>query len=422
MPVAYKIVEKSISALVKNVAVNKKFQKGLLGVGAPILGWLYYDKKTNPPKFPDPVLPSKKKTDTYEAPANPSLQEPMNDLIEKMNQNTETSNKNFDTIFKDIESRRASFVTDNKAMLEANQNSPFLSQQILAKDTFDNINQNLEAQTIMLGLVWETLEKNLSALVAVKMMDAQNNKVNADYQKTMAANSDNGEFFYEFIPTAEFWSKADEAKVLYDSMHGYSTSPNYLPSRFHAGNELSLIDRMQGKNTKAEVRKAVEDYRQSNLASDVRALIGYTAIAQVKDQVETNSYAKQYYATATESLKANETAKAVNSLVTAVAPVSKWAEKAEVREAFLTTAVDAKDLDGNIVMKAVAPMTLTAIKDATIAREKTDTINFTVDESDFPSFDSFPVLPFVGREHIFNPEFSMPTNNPFTHKNIGETL
>lgn len=391
------------------------------GVGLAYAGYEYYKKKQTP-EFPVPVLPAKKKTVTYEAPINPVISDPLQKLTDDINKNTKISNENFKKVSASINTISEAFKVDNSALYDLAKNSPFLSNQIQHKDVLDSIALSLEKHNIIFSSFFDMFSAYADAFLNVKMMDAQNNKVNADYQKTMAANSDNGEFFYEFIPTAEFWSKADEAKVLYDSMHGYSTSPNYLPSRFHAGNELAIVDRMQGKNTKAEVRRAIEDFRQSNLSSEVRALIGYTAIAQVKDQAETNSFAKQYYATATESLKANETAKAVNSLVTAVAPVSKWAEKAEVREAFLTTAVDAKDLDGNIVMKAVAPMTLTAIKDATIAREKTDTINFTVDESDFPSFDSLPVLPFVGREHIFNPEFSMPTNNPFTHKNIGETL
>lgn len=84
---------------------------------------------------------------------------------------------------------------------------------------------------------------------------------------------------------------------------------------------------------------------------------------------------------------------------------------------FLKNPMDVRDLDGEFI-SSISPRELSVIKNGVDSRLRTDQNNFEIGEGDFNVPDSIPLLPFVAREQIFNPNFSMPTNNPFTHLNI----
>lgn len=416
LSLALKIGTRTYEKLHLERDVNKLIAASLV----TLLGGAYgYEKsKDDAENFPDPILPSSKPKQAYKAPINPSLGPVLNALKDETKKTVEKTRESIDWKMTDLKSSVDQITSINEKLKENASDSPLLQNQVALKDTMDSISMNMEAQTIILGALYESLENNLSSLVAVKTLEAQNAKVLTDYQKTIAAQSDMGQFFYEFISTSEYWAKADTAQVLYDARSHWETPDSLLPSRLYASDEIALIDSMEGYYTNSEIRSKVEAYRKERLSSDVRALIGQTAVAQAKDQADTNAKAKEYYATATESLKSKESTKPLEAIATAVAPIAEWAQKAKVRETYMTTPTIVRDLDGNAIKENIAPMELSVAKDASIAREKTDTINFEVDESDFPSFASLPIIPFVGREHIFNPNFSMPTNNPFAHKNI----
>lgn len=420
MPNALSLALKLGSRAYEKLNLKNDYNKLALGslVGAGVAKFVGYELTDNPDNFPAPVLPSSKPKQAYKEPLNPSVKTVLNPLQEEIKKTVQKTRESIDWKMSDLKTSVDQITSINEKLKENASDSSFLLNQVALKDTMDSISMNMEAQTIILGSLYESLENNLSSLVAIKMVESQNAKVLTDYQKTIAAQSDMGQFFYEFISTSEYWAKADTAQVLYDARSHWETPDSLLPSRLYASDEIALIDSMEGYYTNSEIRSKVEAYRKERLSADVRALIGQTAVAQAKDQADTNAKAKEYYATATESLKSKEASKPLEAIATAVAPIAEWAQKAKVRETYMTTPTIVRDLDGNAIKENIAPMELAVLKDASIAREKTDTINFEVDESDFPSFASLPIIPFVGRENIFNPNFSMPTNNPFTHKNI----
>lgn len=395
-----------------------KFLGASVSVG--LLGLYGYEKsKDAAQNFPEPILPSSRTKVPYRAPINPTAKTVLEPLHEEIKKTSEKSRESIDSKNIDLKSSLDQIQSINEKLKENASDSPFLQNQVSSKESIDSISLNLEAQTIIMGALYETLESNLSALVAVKMVEAQNAKVLTDYQKTIAEQSDLGQFFYEFIPTSEFWAKADAAYILRQQQLGWSVVEAWYPSRISAAREIALIDGMEGYYTNAQIRGEVETFRKAELSTEIRALIGQTALAQAKDQTETNAKAKEYYSAATESIRAKEVPEALTSLVAAVAPIAGWAESAKVREDYLSTPTAVKDLDGNTIAEDTAPMAVTIAKDAAMAREKTDTINFEVEDSDFPIFDTFPSIPFIGRESVFNKDISSPMSNPFNIKWLG---
>lgn len=419
MAVPLTIARKTVASTLKKISENKSFQQKLLGFGLPIVSYFAYEELTKEPDFPDPILPSKKPQSPLKSLASPTVKTPLDDVVKKVNENTSLSNKNLDHVFSQIEGLTDTVRSSNQSFLDTVKDSPFMANQVLTKDTLDGIALNMEAQTIMLGALWESLEKNLSALVAVKMVEAQNHKVNLDKQSIIAEKVDSGNFFYDFIPTSEYWAKVDSAYILYQKRNGWAVNENLLPSIFNSYKEIELIDRLEGYYSNSVIRGEVEAFRKENVDSSIRALIGQTALASEKSKAETEFAAKEYYQAAKTQIVQNTIPEALTSLTSAVAPIAGWAEKAKLREEFLTTVIPAvKDLDGNTVMENITPLAVTLAKDAAIAREKTDTINFEVDETDFPSMDFLPVLPFVGRESIYDPAHQTPSSNPFEYKSI----
>lgn len=97
--------------------------------------------------------------------------------------------------------------------------------------------------------------------------------------------------------------------------------------------------------------------------------------------------------------------------------ISEWAIQAKAKLDFELNPREVNDLDGNPLAN-LSPVELQTIKNASDARLRTDQNNLELDETDFPSFDYLPILPFVGRESIFNPNHETPTSNPFSPKSI----
>lgn len=83
--------------------------------------------------------------------------------------------------------------------------------------------------------------------------------------------------------------------------------------------------------------------------------------------------------------------------------MAKSADSAKIVHEHAHTVRDIADLDGVVVARA-APMEIVAARNAAQAREKTDIINETFDDTDNPlsSFDLMPLLNFVGRGDTFD--------------------
>lgn len=422
-----------------------------LGATAAYMGYEWLTKDESP--FPEPLPPSSKPQKSDPVSQNPSVVDPVKDLVSRSNENAKIINDNFKNVNKSIESIITNISNENSQLSSALSNSPLLQNQVRTKDALDSIALSLEKQNAVMTSLVEIVTAYADAFLNVKIVDAQNNKVNTDYQKTMAANSDYGdsEFFYAFKPTDVFWQEADAATQLdYYNRMGTYLEPMLLPSRFHASGEIDLIDSMDGTGaSKSDIRRAVENYRKSNLSSEVRSLIGValvvnaqndkaataeanaslldsanalksmaTALAPVSDlarsQEVTNEVARTYYNTASHAISANEVAEQLSTIAQSFAPVAQWAQKAKVREEILITPRTITDLDGNTLAEGVTPLEMTMAKDATVAREKTDINNQEFDDDDFLNpLDAFPTIPFIPQSGVYDPRYQEPTTNSF---------
>lgn len=322
----------------------------------------------------------------------------LNGLIEAQNKTTEGYNSVVESLNTLIENERVERLEESKQIVNQTQGqSPFLNNQIYLKNVLDDLVLSNKEQTGVLISICGILDLHLGAMAQLSGISVNTQLKEADAKIYETASLDYGDsnYFYQFVPTSEYWAKVDSATAMhYDSINVPLPADSY-PSLIFAPREIELIDSLEGSSSRSEIRSKIEEFRKINVSSSIRALIGQVAVAQARDLADTNSKARDYY----DSMK-------------------KWSDTAVVKEEFLTTPTTVKDLDGNVVAVDIAPIALTAVKEATIAREKTDTINFEVDDSDFPSLDTLPIIPFVGRESIFDLGTSVPSSNPFTHKNI----
>jgi hypothetical protein len=88
--------------------------------------------------------------------------------------------------------------------------------------------------------------------------------------------------------------------------------------------------------------------------------------------------------------------------------IAAHADVAKVREEFLTSETSITDLDG-VTLAQVKPMELEAIKNASVAREKTDINSQEFDETDFNFPSTLSVLPFLGQSDIYSPNHTTPS-------------
>lgn len=392
----------------------------LLSGVAAYLGYEYLSGGENQPPVMNTSAPSGKKSVAVPPSTRPSVSTPLKPAIDEHKKSLEKSQQNFKSAKANIEkasSERSSYNFDLQSPFVG---SPLLSNQIELKSTLDEISFAINAQSSVLAMLVESLDRNFALVNASVLTMAQNSKVLADMQTDLAANSNYGDsdFFYAFVPSSQFWSQADQAQNVYDEKNHTFTDSNLMPSMLYLTGEMNLIDNMDSSTyTKSDIRKAVEEYRKNHLSSAIRALIGATLVQNQTKSNSQTSEASDYYKTATNSIKSGELTSSLAAVASAIAPVAQWANQAKVRETFLQTPTTILDLDGNKVVENVKPMEMTAAYQATRARTATD-VNSDDYTNDLPSIpDLFPVLQFSGRGSVFDHNFT-PTENPFTAKNL----
>lgn len=117
------------------------------------------------------------------------------------------------------------------------------------------------------------------------------------------------------------------------------------------------------------------------------------------------------------------------SLVDFAPSLGLASELASMKAELEFTPITLTDFEGNAMTdslgKQIAPMSpndLKIVKDAAIARYRTDQNNDEYDDDDIPSIDLFklPIMPFVGRSMIFNPLLDLSSSdNPFMPLSMG---
>lgn len=122
---------------------------------------------------------------------------------------------------------------------------------------------------------------------------------------------------------------------------------------------------------------------------------------------------------------------AINRSLVEFAPsLGLASELASMKAELEFTPMTLKDFEGNpmtdclgVKIPDMSPNSLKIVKDAAIARYRTDQNNDEYDDEDIPSIDDFklPLIPFIGRSTIFNPllDLSQVSENPFMPISMG---
>lgn len=223
--------------------------------------------------------------------------------------------------------------------------------------------------------------------------------------------SDNA-FRQTYIPTSEFWGRADSATIKYNRYVGTTAPFDVLPSVDGVISEVNMIADMVDRGaSQSEIIKAIETSRKNSLGTSVYALTMYSD-DPFNSQDELNKSMKTYYDNALNTKVPEATVAMSQSL----ADIAKWSEKAKSREEYLQTPIDFKDSDGDVIASA-SPMEITANKDAQHYKNLDDKNTVKYDEDDFNApFDAVALVPFIGREDVFNTKKEVPSTNVFIDK------
>lgn len=296
------------------------------------------------------------------------------------------------------------------------------AETILRYEHGERIASSLEAifpvllgvvETLNLPTLSESLGSHASALSGA-ILEAKpeinvNNSANLDTSPIVEAmqKSDNA-FRQTYISTGEFWSRADSATVKYNRMTGVSQVFDQLPSGQYLAGETTLISNMvNAGDSQTEIIAAIESYRLSHVGSAVYALTVYGTDAS-NSQDELNQSMKNYYDNAL-----NPDTSVEKHISQSLADIAEYSRIAKVREEFLQTEKEFKDSDGDTLVSA-SPMEVSAMKEAQALKNLDDKNTFKYDEDDFNSpFDSALLVPFIGRQDVYNPDHQEPSENPF---------
>ena len=396
--------------------------------------YLEYEKSTKDP-FADSTLPtSKPKTKPI---PNPTVKVPITAVTDVLKSNNAKTVQNSTDLKQSLASTGVSISEHVANLVTSAEDSPLLINQVALVDALHSISMGIEAQAIVLSSIFETLDSNLSGLVALASINAQNFKVQGDYQKQSAINSDYGDadFFYSFIPTSQYWHDVDVAVADYNMKeYGSLDFMFIIPSDSYAGAEMVMIESMQADYDKSEIRKAVEAYRIAHVDSNIRAHLGVTLIASQASSAENTKAQTDYYKASASAIPRSEAlaqeninaVKAVASatleagasadtglgslgsvLETHLASIAEYSVSAKVLTDYAQTEKTITDLHG-VPLAVVKPMELTTMKDGAVALEKADInsigaehVSDMEDILDGVDFDAFKFMNFISvAEHL----------------------
>lgn len=435
MAVPLLVVASLASRIYKVLNLGSKTNVIVGGSGiASVLAYLGHEIAEPDPFADSTLLTSKPKTKPI---PNPTVKIPITAVVDNLKSNSLQSSQNSTDLKQSLASTGASISDHVANLVTSAEDSPLLINQVALVDALHSISMGIEAQAIVLSSIFETLDSNLSGLVALASINAQNFKVQGDYQKQSAINSDYGDadFFYSFVPTSQYWHEVDVAVADYNmQQYGSLEFMFSIPSDSYAGSEIALIDSMQADYDKSEIRKAVEAYRVSHVDANIRAHLGVSLIASQASSAENTKAQTDYYKASTSAIPnreslARENIDAVKAVATAtleagastgtalgslgsvaethLASIAEYAVSAKVLTDYAQTAKTVTDLHG-VPLAVVKPMELATMKDGAIALEKADInsigaehIGEMEDILDGVDFDAFKFMNFISvAEHL----------------------
>lgn len=331
----------------------------------------------------------------------------------------------------------------NSSLSSTAGNSKFLQQQVESKSSLDQVAFAVNSQSVVLAMIYESLERNLSLMAAASVANAKLN----DLTSGQVDSSDDLPYvdsgsFYDLLsqsnPDMDSY-RLSQAKVLENEivsggvLRGVSYSDikkdvDSFRSTYFFASELAPVRSATAGISTSTISSSVPSVTVSvpAQAAPVVNVASVAPVVNVSPAVNVASAAPVVnVASAVPDITVNVPAQAAPVVNVDIPDYSdklermaSAADSAKIVSEHAHTVRDIHDLDGNVIA-SVAPMVLSSIKEASIAREKTDVINLEFDDTDLPSIpDIFPLLQFSGRKDIYNPSFALSSTNPFMPKNM----
>ncbi|NOQ31676.1 MAG: hypothetical protein GQ570_11195 [Helicobacteraceae bacterium] len=366
------------------------FANGIIGFSAPILGYFGYEAYTSsetPTLGTEPVysaLPTSKTKESIKQSVIPQVYGET--LKSNFSSNTQTS-ETFKTSAQNVKD----YTDANKVKTDellSNFNTPsMLQNQVLLQKTLNDISSSLAISANISVATAEILNTNLNSLtVSVMGIAKVLQEISSGYSETIEHSKD--------IPY-------QDTETFYNLMRDNGMSID--ESEMLRLQELTAIDAMQSQNIPfSDIKANVMTLRKSTISASKMSGLAVASAGVTKPSSSTVKDYSPYYERMAQS-----------------------ADSSKVVNDFMSTPIDVKDMDGNIQAN-ITPMDLHATKNATVAREKTDTNELTFDEDDFKGAVSLAIgLPIIGFtsniSDTFDPNYdNLDDKDPFTQiKNVG---
>jgi len=301
----------------------------------------------------------------------------------------------------------------NDILSQSSGNSKFLTNQVEAKASLDEVSFSLNTQNIIHSMIYETLDRNLSMISSSLAVSAASTSLSHDLNNS----SD-----LPYVDMDTFYSKLTQSNP---AMEAYRLS-NAVTVENEIISDMSVRD-----YTYPEIKKAVTDFRAryftpAEISSVNTAIAGISAPSVVNTvsvpapvvNVSVPAQVAPVVNVASVAPVVNVEAPVIPDYTSQMERIALRADSAKKVDDHAHTVRDVKDLDGDIIARA-APMEIKAIREAAQAREKTDIINETFEDLDNPlgSLGLMPLLNFVGRGDTF--DVSKPISNLFMPEGLG---
>jgi len=419
-----------------------------------------------------PVSPKVKPVAVPKAPVVPSIAKHLQEVQDAINKNLEIYNKN-SKLLKDVyDSHHLEKINYNDSLGGAVNKSPFLAGQVNIKQSVDDMTHRLGDVVMVIDESNKIIGSKMTEVVSVLTLMAKHSEIKTQASTLSYANDlGDSDFFYAFIPTPDYWHSVDIAgyqQFLKDTNGNPFGSPYNGFSDIYAPREVDLIDSMQGKNTRRQIRVAIEKFRQQNVPSSVRARLVSASVGANAQNINLQNAQQKYYegapakqdalnqnvanvnttlkdvassnakvaessgkvavATqgATEQLAkvANSTqavadsnkkvGDGLESIVPKMERIASAQDSAKIVSDYMGVPSDIKDLDGVVISRGVSPMEVKASDHATHARKNTDENSMEYPDDLFASLmDVIPNLSYIGQSDVYNPDHVQPAENPF---------
>ncbi len=345
----------------------------------------------------------------------------INDLVDAMNKNVKSMN--------DINKQFAKAINDGNKLNEGYYNA-------IIDVSFHNAEQTTKAIVsagFMLGDIAESLRyliqntytgdsiNSLKPYILAGKSELDTTPIVEQLEKN------NNIFKPAYIPSGEFWARADKATLEFDKMRGFTNFYSSPPSNSHLIGEVTMIDNMVSNGTRAtKIIADVEAYRKNALDSRVYALTMYAGedISLVSEQIKEGQ--REYYDKTNPQSPLHPENKPDGGLsdvkkhiplpdgeVLHMSPKEIEEQKQAIEFALAKRQLEPrtfKDSDGD-VLKHASPVEIKEELEAQRLKNYDDRNTETIDEDDFHlPLDLNPLLGFIGRSDVFDESKNLDTN------------